>query len=96
MPVTWNDRFTILFELFTIGKAASIPTLKTTLSKPQLILQPGNLRALFFENIWKFMGDTVDEAGRATKVDLLPRATGMVLEIGAGRYHTVVCGVALI
>ena len=85
MPITWNDRFAILIELFVIGKAASIPTLKAVLSKPQLLLQPGNLRAVFFENVWKFMGDSVDEGSRPTKVDLLSRATRTVLEIGAGK-----------
>ncbi|KAG8834030.1 hypothetical protein FRC17_009668, partial [Serendipita sp. 399] len=38
-------------------------------------------------NVWAFMGDSVDEAGEITKRDLLPRASGVVLELGAGHGH---------
>lgn len=42
------------------------------------------LRAVFFENVWECAADGVDEAGRDVKLDLLPRARGVVLELGAG------------
>jgi len=85
MAISLYDRCALLLDLFLILKAASVPTLKAVLSKPRLLMQPTNLKRVFFENVWGFMGDSVDEMGRPIKADLLPRATGVVLEIGAGQ-----------
>lgn len=84
MPITWYDRCSVLIDLYLIVKAATLPTVKTVFSTPRLLLQPTDLRSVFFENVWKFMGDGVNEAGRETKTDLLSRANGTVFEIGAG------------
>ena len=84
MSITWFDRCSVLTHLYLVIKAATLPTLKTAFSRPQLFLQPINLRDVFLENVWQFMGDGADAAGRETKADLIPRGHGVLLDIGAG------------
>lgn len=88
MSLTWHDRCAVVLDLYMIIKAATLPTLKTLFGQPLLALQPTKLRGVFFENVWKFMGDGVDEGARETKTDLLPRGRGVLLEIGAGHGHS--------
>ncbi|KAG8833709.1 hypothetical protein FRC17_010172, partial [Serendipita sp. 399] len=87
MSITWFDRCVIVVDMFLIVKAATIPTLLAAFKKPSLFLHPRTLRDVYFQNVWAFMGDSVDEAGEITKRDLLPRASGVVLELGAGHGH---------
>jgi hypothetical protein len=82
--ITWFDRCSVIFDLFYIVKGASLPTLKSLFHTPSLLWKPSALRMLFFENVWSLMGDGVDEASRGSKLTLLPRARGVVLDLGAG------------
>ncbi|KAG8834943.1 hypothetical protein FRC18_001268 [Serendipita sp. 400] len=87
MAITWFDRCAVVVDLFVIIKAATFPTLRAAFKKPTLFFRLQTLRDVFFENVWAFMGDSVDERGAMTKRDLLPRARGVVLELGAGHGH---------
>lgn len=86
--VTWFDRFAVLLDLFYILKAAIPPTMSATCRQPTLLVHPRRLQDVFFQNVWAFMGDSVDAAGAETKQALLPAAYGVVLEIGAGHGHS--------
>lgn len=88
MAITWFDRCSVLFDMYYIIKAAIPPTVYSVWDSPTILLHPSQLRQLFFQNIWNFMGDGVDGASNESKLGLLPsRATGIVLEIGAGESH---------
>jgi hypothetical protein len=87
MSVTWSSRLAVAIDLYLIVTHATWPTLKTAFANPRLFFHLGDLRTVFFQNVWAYMSDGVDEGGRETKLDLLSRAQGVVLEIGAGTSH---------
>lgn len=84
MSLTLSERFGILIDICAVIKEAAIPTLIAIYAKPSLLLHPYVLRQLFFANVWNYMSDGVDQAGKETKDILLPRASGVVLDLGAG------------
>jgi hypothetical protein len=87
MTFTWFDRFEVVLGLYQITKAALPPTLSAIFANLQLLLHPSQLREIFFQNIWTVMGNGVDERSRESKEFLLPFASGVVLEIGAGKHE---------
>ncbi|KIY71617.1 S-adenosyl-L-methionine-dependent methyltransferase [Cylindrobasidium torrendii FP15055 ss-10] len=68
----------------------ALPSFVSTLvSNPSLLEHPTQLRDRFFESVWLYLADGVDEASAESKRDLItPRANGIVLDIGAGLGHS--------
>lgn len=65
------------------------PLLKALYNQPSLLLHPRYLSHIFFNGVWSVFGDGIDENSRSLKEALITaHASGVVLEIGAGRGHT--------
>jgi hypothetical protein len=53
---------------------------------PSLLLHPKMLSQTFMGHVWVDFGNGVDEGGRPVKNGLItPNATGVVLDLGAGK-----------
>ncbi|KZT56538.1 hypothetical protein CALCODRAFT_435645 [Calocera cornea HHB12733] len=64
------------------------PTLRALWADPGLIVHFKRLQEVFQANFWVVFGPEVDKAAAPVKVQLLPYAQGVVLEIGAGHGHS--------
>lgn len=78
-----------IYDLWAAISVAFIPTLMQVLQQPSLLLHPSDLSDAFFAHAWVVFGPGSDQGGREVKQSLLPRAKGVVLDIGAG--HGVSC-----
>ena len=76
-------------DLAAALRVAWRPTFHAVCKDPIFLLRPFALRRVFFANVWDSFAASTDENGRAVKQGLItPRASGIVLEIGAGLGHT--------
>ena len=77
----------VFSDVFYCLSFAGLPTLKAVWNKPSLIFKPRQLSQAFMAKVWEPFGDGIDQNSRQEKEDLiLPWATGVVFEIGAGMF----------
>ncbi|KAJ3830006.1 S-adenosyl-L-methionine-dependent methyltransferase [Lentinula raphanica] len=77
--------FALFIDLRAAVRVAFWPTLKDVFHNPTLIF---HISRTFMSHVWAAFAAPTDENGRAVKRGLLPNATGVVLDIGAGLGHT--------
>ncbi|KAG1772459.1 hypothetical protein EV702DRAFT_1133990 [Suillus placidus] len=66
------------------------PTILAIWHAPSLLFRPLEISWIFMSHVWDLYGNSVDEAGRGVKKELItPHAYGVVLDLGAGHGHTV-------
>ncbi|KAF9481493.1 hypothetical protein BDN70DRAFT_876286 [Pholiota conissans] len=85
-----SNAFSFLQDLWLGITIAFLPTLKSILRNPMLLLSPSKISQLYMTNVWLVFGDGVDGNAKDAKDTLIsPYASGVVLDIGAGHGHTV-------
>ena len=81
--------FDIIPHYLKVVQFGLLPTMRTVLKCPSLLLQPSSLSRLFFSYVWGTLGPAIDANSHAWKPPLLhPHAYGVVLDVGAGHGHT--------
>lgn len=84
--------FSILLQLRSAIWAGFMPTLSAIVRTPSLLWHPTHLSRTFMAHVWKVYGNGADVRGRPAKQALLPEnATGVVLDIGAGKLSQTCC-----
>ncbi|KAG8903422.1 hypothetical protein FRB99_003317 [Tulasnella sp. 403] len=78
-----------LAHLYVAVSSAFFPTIKHILNNPSILLKPAQLSRVFFTHVWVVYGPGMDEFDREAKESLIPYASGIVLDLGAGHGHTV-------
>ncbi|KAG9100438.1 hypothetical protein FS749_015305 [Ceratobasidium sp. UAMH 11750] len=82
--------FSIFPDCWLAVKYGVPRTLRAIFARPRLLLQPAALSRLFFSFVWEKFAPLVDDGARGVKETLIrPHAYGVVLDIGAGRGHTI-------
>ncbi|KAJ7245149.1 hypothetical protein B0H12DRAFT_790593 [Mycena haematopus] len=81
--------FGLVSDLRAAIRVAALPTLKALFCKPSLVLRPASLSRIFMAAVWAAFAAPTDQGARATKLTLIPHATGAVLDIGAGLGHSI-------
>ncbi|KAJ7180524.1 S-adenosyl-L-methionine-dependent methyltransferase [Mycena filopes] len=79
----------LLSDLRAAVRVATLPTLRSIWLQPSLLLRPALLSKTFFSAVWAAFAAPTDEGARPTKLILIPQATGVVLDIGAGHGHSI-------
>lgn len=80
-----SNALSVLTDLQFGLSIAIIPTLKSILWNPTLLLRPRALSRVFMAHLWKTFGPGVDSNAKEVKEGLItPNAYGIVLDIGAG------------
>lgn len=81
--------FDIIPHYLKVVQLGLLPTVRTILKSPSLLLDPSSLSRLFFSYVWDTLGPGIDANSQAWKHPLLyPHAYGVVLDVGAGHGHT--------
>ncbi|EIN08429.1 hypothetical protein PUNSTDRAFT_134811 [Punctularia strigosozonata HHB-11173 SS5] len=79
----------ILIDMWQAVQTALLPTICAILAKPLLALYPRSVSQIFMHNVWRLMGEGMDEGNYELKRSLITEnAQGVVLDIGAGHGHT--------
>ncbi|KAF8216313.1 hypothetical protein K438DRAFT_2007207 [Mycena galopus ATCC 62051] len=81
--------FGLITDLLAAIRVATFPTLKALYHEPSLVFRPSSLSKIFMAAVWKSFAAPTDQGARATKLNLIPHATGGVLDIGAGLGHSI-------
>ena len=79
----------LLQHLLWTVKVAFVPTVEAVWKSPGLLLRPKEISRIFMLAIWVIMGPGIDENIAGIKKSLItPNASGVVLDIGAGRRYS--------
>ena len=81
-----SSAFGLLTDLWLAFREALLPTIYAIFKSPMILVRPHELSRIFMAHVWKLFGPGIDENSREIKEALIrPNATGVVLDIGAGR-----------
>lgn len=76
-----------LADLSYALRLALKPTLIELYHNPGLVLRPSALSRIFMAHVWVGFGPGTDTGARDAKLTLIsPNASGVVLDIGAGKF----------